>query len=223
MRSSLISLGLALSCFATAALAEGPTLTVTAQVQEDVTPDQMRVTLAVERTGRDLSSLNRQVLELTNLALTQAKTPGVLATLDGVSTSQAYDAGKRQGWVVRSQVLLEGRDFAQVAAVASRLSTTLELSSVTFGLSPSLREKTQESLREKLGQSFRAKAQDMALALGFKRIQIQAVALDEAEAPVYMERGASVKMLSSASADVPTQAAKETVTVRLSGSVSLHQ
>lgn len=221
MRSSLLPLGLALSCFATAALAEAPSLTVTAQVQEEVSPDHMRVTLAVERTGKDLGGLNRQVLELTNQLLQQAKAPGVQAVLDGVSTAQAYDNGKRQGWVVRSQVLVEGKDFAQVAAVTSRLSSSWELASVTFGLSPALREKVQVSLRDKLGQSFREKAQGMAQALGFKRIQIQAVTLDEAEAPVYMERAASVRMLSSAAADVPTQAAKETVTVRLSGSVLL--
>lgn len=197
------------------------TLALSAQVQELVAPDVMRVTLATERSGTDLSSLNKQVLEQTNTALTTAKRAEVQANLDGVFTSPRYENGKRMGWVVRSQVALEGSDFAKVAGAASKLQSSMEMAGVTFSLSPALRNKVHTSMRQALADAFKAKAQDMSEALGFRGYKFQALALEEDNAPVFMERASPVRAMSTMAADIPTQTAKELVSLRMNGTILL--
>ena len=200
--------------------ASAPTLTVSASVQQTVSPDVMRVAFAVERSGPDLGRLNRQVLEQTNQALAVAKAPGIDASLENMFTQPQYDNGKRQGWTVRAQVVIEGKDFPQVAALSAKLSNQLEVSSVSFNLSNALREKTQEGLRQSLGKAFQQKADSMARALGYSHAQIRSVSLEEADTPVFMERAAPMRAM-AVDMPMPTEAAKETVTIRMSGTVEL--
>ncbi|MCC5612247.1 SIMPL domain-containing protein [Nostoc sp. CHAB 5834] len=233
MQKSKLATLVALTLAATLSHAAGseqpyvPTLNLSAEVKEMAAPDQMQVTLAVERSGKDLASANKQVLEVTAEALRQAKAAGLPdAALDQVSTSQTYDEkGKPTGWRVRAQVELAGSDFEPVSQLSGRLAQKMELVDVSFGLSRAKRAEVQGRLLTASAKAFMEKARTAAVALGYRTATVKEVNINEngfipRPMPMMKARAGAFEMAADMP-PVPTSGSNVEVSVTTSGQVEL--
>ena len=226
-----LSLWLGLSLISSAALAqtvakEGPTLELEAQSRLQVPNDEMQVLFAIERDGTDLAAMNQAVLQSLNSAIADAKkVDGVKARMGSVYTNPNWTAqGKTNGWKVRGEISLQSKNFSALGNLVGQLSQRLQMSGVQFRLSDDTRVAAEKDLIKSSAASFRAKAQEAAVALGFKSFEIKAVNLNGSGntvvRPVPMMKAMRSEAM-SASAPMPAEGGESEVIVSFSGSVYL--
>lgn len=163
----------------TAAWAAGPSVDLEASASQRVPNDEMRVQLVKESSGKNLETLNTQVIEAINAALDKAKgNPGVRAWASGINTSPEWTQnGRRDGWQVRGNLTLEGTDTAAVARLAGQLASSLQLDGVTYQLSTPRRRAEENRLIKEAVDAFRARAAATAEAFGYKSYEIKQIKL----------------------------------------------
>lgn len=163
----------------TAAWAAGPSVDLEASASQRVPNDEMRVQLVKESSGKNLETLNTQVIEAINAALDKAKgNPGVRAWASGINTSPEWTQnGKRDGWQVRGNLTLEGTDTAAVARLAGQLASSLQLDGVTYQLSTPRRRAEENRLIKEAVDAFRARAAATAEAFGYKSYETKQIKL----------------------------------------------
>jgi predicted secreted protein len=155
-------------------------LTLDATVASEVIPDLAVVTLAAEAQGVDAAPITREVQQIINAALAQAKTTaGVEARTGAFATSQRWNnKGVRDGWTVRAELILKARDFAVLGTLAGKLAQQkLMIVSSGFELSRELREREEQALIERGIAAFRSKAQTASRAFGFSNYTLRDVNL----------------------------------------------
>ncbi len=163
---------------ATAALHDALTLDATAFTE--VIPDLAVITLAAEAQGTDAAPITREVQQIVNAALAQAKaTSGVEARTGAFATSQRWNSkGVREGWTVRAELILKGKDFAVLGTLAGKLAQQrLMIVGSGFELSQELREREEQLLIERGIAAFRSKAQTASRAFGFAKYALREVNL----------------------------------------------
>jgi predicted secreted protein len=196
-------------------------LTLDATVQTDVVPDLAVITLAVERQGSDTAAMNQEVNQVLAAALKEAKaTTGVQAATGGFSTTPRFDnKGQRNGWVIRAELVLRGKDFGVLGKLAGRLAQSMQIASNGFELSPELKSAQETQLIERGLAAFQAKAALAAKALGFASYGLREVTLgsiggDGGPRPVFR----AAKAMAEA---VPIEAGPSTLSLTVNGSVQL--
>jgi len=210
-----------------AALA-GPTLELMEQARAAVSNDEMVVVLTSERDGPQVGPLNEAVLSQLNAALAEARrVEGVRARLGSVGTQPLYTReGKQQGWKVRGEIVLESQRVTALGQLGARLGERLQLSSVQFRLSAERRRAEEQRLLSEAAQVFRAKAQQAAVAFGFRSYEIRTLALQPGRLPgprpVMMARSADAGMVAAAPPPpIPEEGGESEVVVAVSGTVEL--
>jgi predicted secreted protein len=205
-----------------------PSVTLSAQAQVKVPTDEMVVLLRVEKEGANLGALNEAVLQELQDALTRAKSvSGVHAQLGSVHTRQTYTPqGQANGWHVQGNIMLDSKKLKELGDLTGKLSTRLQLGSVSFRLSAERRRALEQDLLKDAAQAFRGKAQAAAVALGYSDFVIKDVSISQASTggelpmPVPMYAKAMSASVRTAAA-VPEDAGETEVGVTLSGSVGL--
>lgn len=155
-------------------------LTLDATVFTEVIPDLAVITLAAEAQGVDAAPITREVQQIINAALAQAKaTAGVEARTGAFATNQRWNnKGVRDGWTVRAELILKAKDFAVLGALAGKLAQQkLMIVSSGFELSRELREREEATLIERGIAAFRSKAQTASRAFGFGNFALREVNL----------------------------------------------
>jgi predicted secreted protein len=206
-----------------------PTLALDAQAKLLVANDEMQVIFAVERDGNDLSAMNQTVLQALAAAISDAKkVDGVRARMGTVQTNPNWtQQGKPNGWRVRGEVSLSlqnsSQNFASLGNLAGQLAQKLQLSAINFRLSDEARTLAEKQLIKNAAGAFRAKAQDAALALGYKSFDIREVNLNNGN-NIIVRQAPMMKAMRSdsmSSAPVPSEGGDSEVTVTFSGTVNL--
>jgi predicted secreted protein len=206
-----------------------PTLALDAQAKLLVANDEMQVIFAVERDGNDLSAMNQTVLQALAAAISDAKkVDGVRARMGTVQTNPNWTPqGKPNGWRVRGEVSLSlqnsSQNFASLGNLAGQLAQKLQLSAINFRLSDEARTVAEKQLIKNAAGAFRAKAQDAALALGYKSFDIREVNLNNGN-NIIVRQAPMMKAMRSdsmSSAPVPSEGGDSEVTVTFSGTVNL--
>lgn len=205
-----------------------PSVSLAAQAQVKVPSDEMVVFLRVEKEGANLGTVNEAVLQELQDALTRAKAvSGVHAQLGSVHTRQTYTSqGQANGWHVQGNIVLDSKKLKDLGDLTGKLSTRLQLGSVSFRLSAERRRELEQDLLKDAAQAFRGKAKAAALALGYSEFVIKDVNISQAStggdvptpAPVYFKAMSASAMTATA---VPQDAGETEVSVSLSGSVGL--
>jgi len=155
-------------------------LTLDATVATEVILDLAVVTLAAEAQGVDAAPITREVQQIINAALAQAKaTAGVEARTGAFATNQRWNSkGVRDGWTVRAELILKAKDFAVLGTLAGKLAQQkLMIVSSGFELSRELREREEQALIERGIAAFRSKAQTASRAFGFTSYALREVNL----------------------------------------------
>lgn len=171
-------------------LAVGDTAPVTYERVEFVTEvarvvanDQMNATLSVELSDRDPARLSQQIAILLNDAMKKAAAfPAVKASTGNQNTWPVYGpaSNKLDGWRGRAEVRLEAKDFKAASELIARLQEKMQLSSLSFSVSPDTRRKVEDGLTAEAIAAFRGRADNIRSAWGAKGYRL-----------VYMNLGAT--------------------------------
>jgi predicted secreted protein len=185
-------------------------------------------TLFVEEQGPDPGQLATRVNTRLEEALAKARTqPRVEARSGNYQTNPVYDrAGQISGWRTRADVILQGRDFKAVGALAGALQPALKLGSMTFSLSRVARQAAEATLLTEALGSYQEKARAIAKGLGFPGYALGQIAVRSdgpiLHAPVAFRGVAMATMAEGPTpGPVPVEGGKNAVTVHVSGSVVL--
>lgn len=204
---------------------------LSASATQEIAQDTLAVTLGVTRDGSQATDVQTQLKQVLDAALAEARRaarPGQIDVRTGAfSMFPRYDnKGRIVGWQGNAQLLLEGQDMAGIGQLAGKLSASMNVQQVAYGLSRAARESAESAL---LGQAigrWQAKAQDVAKAfgapgygLGELSIQSGEPGFDQGVQPMLMR---SVKAESMADAPLPVAPGKGVVSVSVSGSMVLN-
>lgn len=192
----------------------------------EVPQDYLTITLAATREDADAAAVQAQLKAALDTALAQARaaaSPGQIEVrTGGFSLSPRHDSnGRISTWQGRSELVIHGRDFGRISALAGRIQT-LVVSDVAFSLSREGREQVEQQAQAQAIERFKVKAGEVAQGFGFARYSLREVAVnadgDNGYAPRPRMMAASAPL---DRAPLPVEAGKSTVTVTVSGAVQL--
>ena len=206
-------------------------LTLDATASAEIIPDLAVITLAAEAQGVDAAPITREVQQIINAALAQAKaTAGVEARTGAFTTNQRWsNKGVREGWTVRAELILKGKDFAVLGTLAGKLAQQkLMIAGSGFELSRELREREEQSLVERGIAEFRSKAKTASRAFGFSKYALREVNLGSitGDARPIQPRVFAMRAAAAPAADVEPMAiegGKVTLTLTVNGSILMAQ
>ena len=193
----------------------------------EVQQDLLSISMTTTRDGPDAGTVQNQLKVALDAALAEAKKsaqPGQLDVRTGnFSLYPRYTRdGKINGWQGTAELVLEGRDFARISAVAGKVQT-LTMGNVMFSLSREQRTKVEAEAQSIAIERFKAKAADIAKSFGFGSYSLREVSVN-ANDQGFVPRGRAMAMeakMSASDAPVPVEAGKSTVLVTVSGAVQL--
>ena len=193
----------------------------------EVQQDLLSISMSTTRDGADAGTVQTQLKQALDTALTQARQvalPGQLDVRTGnFSLYPRYGKdGKINGWQGSTELVLEGRDFARITTTAGKIQT-LSLANVSFALSREQRAKVEGEAQTLAIERFKAKALEVAKGFGFTGYTLREVSINANDQgytprPRVMSMQAKSDMTEAA---VPVEAGKSTVLVNVSGSVQM--
>jgi predicted secreted protein len=201
-------------------------VTLEASATSEVASDTLTVTLFTEEQGPDPAQLAARANTRLEQALAAAKSEsGVEAHSGTYQTTPLYDrASQITGWRVRAELVLEGRDFKTVSALAGKLQPAMKLAGMSFTLSRTAREKAEASLLSDALRKFQAKSDAIAKTLGFPGYTLGQIAVRSEgpiAPPIAYRSMAVAQMAEGGGPPPPMEGGKNAVTVVVSGSVVL--
>jgi predicted secreted protein len=226
---ALIVLVAAQTTWADAAPPPQGVVSLSASASLEVTKDLLSITLNTTREGQDAGSVQSQLKQALDAALTEAKKVARPGQLDvqtgGFSLAPRYtNKGVVSGWQGSAELIVEGRDMQAIGQLTGRI-TTLTIARVGYGLSRELREKSEGEVSAQAIARYRAKAADYAKQFGYGSYVIREVSVsgnEQSAAPTPMFR-AKAMSVSSSDESLPVEAGKGIVTVSVNGTVQMNK
>ncbi len=207
-------------------------VTLSAEASREVPQDLLAITLAATREGSDAATVQNQLRQVLDTALTEARKsvrPDLLELRTGAFSIQPRYVAKPgggsliSGWLGRAELVIEGSDTAAISQLAGRLSG-LQVARVAFSLSREAREKVEAEVAAVAIGRFKARAESYAQQFGFGSYSLREVAVGGAESggPQQPMFRATMAMAGRAADESqPVEAGKTTVSVSVSGSIQL--
>jgi predicted secreted protein len=202
-------------------------VSLSASASLEVTKDLLGITLNTTREGQDAASVQSQLKQALDAALSEAKKvakPGQLEVqTGGFSLSPRYTSkGVINGWQGSAELIVEGRDMQAIGQLTGRI-TSLTIARVAYSLSRELREKTEGEVSAQAIARYRAKAADYAKQFGYASYVIREVNVsgnEQSPAPMYRAKAMSV---TASDESLPVEAGKGVVTVSVNGTVQMNK
>ncbi|MEO8543353.1 MAG: SIMPL domain-containing protein [Burkholderiaceae bacterium] len=200
---------------------------LSANATVDVQQDWLVLNMSTTRDGADAAMVQNQLKQALDTALQQVRKlgqPGQLNVRTGNFNlfPQHNREGRITGWQGTTELVLEGRDFALIAAAAGKVQT-LTMAGVQFSLSPERRARAQDEAQALAIGRFKAQAADIAKGFGFSGYSLREVSVN-ANDQGFAPRPRMLAMQAKdavADAPVPLEPGKSAVVVTVSGSVQL--
>ena len=193
----------------------------------EVQQDLLSISMSTTRDGTDAGTVQTQLKQALDTALTQAKQAALPGQLDvrtgNFSLYPRYGKdGKINGWQGSTELVLEGRDFTRITTTAGKIQT-LSLANVSFALSREQRTRVEGEAQALAIERFKAKALDITKGFGFTGYTLREVSINANDQgytprPRMLAMQAKSDMVESA---VPVEAGKSTVLVNVLGSVQM--
>jgi predicted secreted protein len=204
-------------------------LSLDASASTEVVPDTAFVTLAAEASGPDAALITRDVQQIVNAGLAQAKaTKDVEARTGGFNTQQRWNnKGARDGWTVRAELIIKSKDFATLGTLAGKLAQQkLMIANTGFEMSRAQREREEAALIEAAVNAFKTKANAAANAFGFSSYTLREVNLgsiggDVRPQPKVAFARMAVAEAAPAQESMSIEGGKSVLTLSVSGSVQM--
>ncbi|WP_459206653.1 SIMPL domain-containing protein [Pseudomonas sp. MLB6B] len=140
-----------------------------AEVSKEVARDLMVVTLYTEAQDNDPGKLAKQVTDVMNKAVQQARTVQDVKISQGSRNSYpVYDnkGQKINGWRERAELRLESADFPALSKLTGELLQDLKMGGMDFSIAPATRKTSEDALLKEAVDAFKARAQLATEALG---------------------------------------------------------
>jgi predicted secreted protein len=196
-----------------------------AEASREVQNDLMHATLYAEASDPSAARVADQLNRVTAEALKTAATVSAVKARSGsAQTYPVYDrAGKLTSWRGRSEIRLEAKDTGAMAALIGRLQSSMQLSGVTFSVSPELRRQAENELINEAVAAFKGRADIAAKAIGGRTYKIRRIGLSTAgmQPP---PRPMMMRSMQAQAAEVSTpsfEAGTSMITVTASGTVEV--
>ena len=198
--------------------------TGTVEVQQDL----LVLNLATSKEAADAATVQTQLKQALDAALTEAKRNAQPGQLDvrtgpfGLFPRYGKD-GKINGWQGRAELVLAGRDFARITGTAGQIQT-LSVSAVDFSLAPESRTKAENAAQAQAVARFQERAATLAQAFGFGGYTLRSVAVHTSgqyPAPQPRMLAMAAKAAPLEDAAVPVEAGKAQVSAQVSGEVQM--
>jgi predicted secreted protein len=204
-------------------------LTLTATARQEVSQDWLTVVTRAQLDGKDPAAVQTQLNAIVQAALASLRPqqrPQQLEVRSGnLGIYPRHDAqGRLTTWQGQAELVIEGRDFAQVSQLAAGLAR-MNVAQATFSLSRDGRQQLETQVQSQAVQNFRQRAQALALDFGFAGYSLRQVSVSSVDRPepVMQPRMlmAEPAAASTAAAPLALAAGKEEVRITVSGSIVL--
>lgn len=201
---------------------------LTASAFKEVPQDWLTMSLGTVADGADAVTVQNQLKVALESALRVAR-PLAQAPLLEVRTGAfslypRYGShGRITGWQGRTELVLEGRDFARISSTAGKIQT-LTLGHVSFGLSREAQQALESAVQALAIERFQLRASEIAKGFGFGSYSLREIVIgsaDQGGAPVPSRMLAMQANAAMADAPVPVEPGTSTLHVSVSGSIQL--
>jgi len=151
-----------------------------AEASREVQNDLMTANLYAEASDPSAAKVADQLNRVTAEALKTAGAEKAVKARSGYSQTYPVNDrnGKVTGWRGRSEIRLESKDTRAMAALVGRLQSTLQLSGVSFSVSPELRRQVENELINEAVAAFKSRADIAAKAIGGRAFKIRRIGLN---------------------------------------------
>lgn len=203
-------------------------VSLSAEARRDIDNDLMTATLFIEQSDQDPARLADQINRKINEALAIGKDfKTVKLRSSGRNTYPLYTQKNRaDGWRSRADLSLESRDFTAASKLIGQLQSHLQLSGVSFAVSPEARDKAQNELVAEAITAFRSRADIITKSFGMKSwkvVQTHIGASDMRPMPMY-KSSMAVSRMDAMQAEVAApdmSAGASSVSVTVSGTMEM--
>jgi predicted secreted protein len=200
---------------------------LSANATVEVQQDWLVLNLNTTRDGADGALVQNQLKQALESALQQVRPLAQSGQLDvrtgNFNLFPQHDRnGRITGWQGTAGLVLEGRDFARIAAAAGKVQT-LTMAGLEFSLSREQRARAQDEAQAMAIARFKAQAADIAKGFGFSAYGLREVSVN-ANDQGFVPRPRMLAMQAKGAmedAPVPLEAGKSAVVVTVNGSVQL--
>lgn len=216
-------LALLAGSFAAASQA-GALIDLAAEAGRPAANDMVRASVYSEASGSNPADLARQVNGNIGEALKLIREKkGVTVKSGNQSTYPIYTQSRKiDGWRMRSELLIESRDFGAVSELLGRLQQMrLAVGDIAQMPSPETRRQVEDEAMREAIRAFQNRAAVVAEQLG-KGWKIKQMHINQGGgSPVPIMRGARSAMLAAEAAPAPIEAGESTITTQISGQIEL--
>ncbi len=190
----------------------------------EVDNDRMHAVLGVTAEDDSAARLADQINRTMDWAVKIAKgRPKVEIRTGSYRTYPVYDKDKIRRWRATQELVLEGADFAGLGTLIGQLQERLQVTSITFSLSPARRAALEDELIMQALAAFKQRADLVRKELAGKGYRIvEAVLSANGGQPVPIMRGLAAMKPAAESVAPPTvEAGTSTLSVTVNGVIEL--
>ncbi len=204
-------------------------LQLSASARKEVAQDWLSVVVRAQLEGSDPVALQTQLkttLEGALVSLRPKLQPQQLEVRSGHFGiyPRQNNQGRVTGWQGQADLVVEGRDFAQVSQLAGNLPR-MTVAQADFSLSREGRQQLEAEVQSQAVQNFRQRAQALAKDFGYSAYTLRQVSVSSVDRP---EPGSQPRLMMAADAvtapaqaPIPLVAGKDEVRITVSGSIQL--
>lgn len=157
---------------------------LSAEAVADAENDTLVAVLFAQQQGSDVAKLAAAVNQIMTRAIQRCKqVKAVEVRTLNYQTNPVYEKQHQTGWRISQSLELKSQDSHALGQLIGNLQETLMLESMSYEISPALRNKIEESLIGKAIASFSKRAQDITQHLGRKRYRLVRMQIDTAGVP----------------------------------------
>ena len=202
----------------------GALIDLAAEAGRPAANDMVRASVYSEASGSNPADLARQVNGNIGEALKLIREKkGVTVKSGNQSTYPIYtQSRKSDGWRMRSELLIESKDFGAVSELLGRLQQMrLAVGDIAQMPSPETRRQVEDEAMREAIRAFQNRAAVVGEQLG-KGWKIKQMHINQGGgSPLPIMRGARSAMLAAEAAPAPIEAGESTITTQISGQIEL--
>jgi len=204
-------------------------LQLSASARKEVAQDWLSVVVRAQQEGSDPVTVHNQLKATLEAALASLRPRLQPQQLEVRSSNfgiypRHNNQGRVTGWQGQADLVVEGRDFAQVSQLAGKLPR-MTVAQADFSLSREGRQQLEAEVQSQAVQNFRQRAQALAKDFGFAGYTLRQVTVSSVDRP---EPGIQPRLMMAtdaaavpAQAPIPLVAGKDEVRITVSGSIQL--
>ncbi len=202
----------------------GALIDLAAEAGRPAANDMVRASVYSEASGSNPADLARQVNGNIGEALKLIREKkGVTVKSGNQSTYPIYTQSRKiDGWRMRSELLIESKDFGAVSELLGRLQQMrLAVGDIAQMPSPETRRQVEDEAMREAIRAFQNRAAVVGEQLG-KGWKIKQMHINQGGgSPLPIMRGARSAMLAAEAAPAPIEAGESTITTQISGQIEL--